>query len=171
MSLTRKQYQAIQLLINGASDKEVIASCNCSRTTLHRWKKDSEFKSALTTGIEKTDAIFKEEIEKTNKELIENEIHTWKQRQLATRENEWVASEKLFALGMKMLESVNIEEKRWSLKDITTIFETGSSLSRLSSEMWNRDLNAAMLLVLRYGYEIVDKQENKTQVEFDIDDE
>lgn len=171
MTLTRTQYQAIQMLLNGASDKEIIASCNCSRTTLHRWKKNPEFKSALSTGMEKTDAIFKEQIEKSHKELIEKEVEAWKERQIRVREQEWLASEKLFALGIKMLESVNIEEKRWSLKDVTTILETSSNLARLSSEMWSKDLNAAMQLVLRYGYEIIDKQVIKTQVEFDIDDE
>ncbi|MBD0261456.1 MAG: hypothetical protein ICV78_01710 [Tolypothrix sp. Co-bin9] len=158
MSLTHKQYLAIQMLINDATDKEIIASCGCSRTTLHRWKKNPEFQAAITSVKQQTDSIFKEEIARTHKELIENDVDAWKQRQLTIREHEWLASEKLFALGMTMLESVNIEEKRWTMKDVTSILETGSNLARLSSEMWNKDLNVAIQLVLKYGYEIVDKQ-------------
>jgi hypothetical protein len=170
MSLTHKQYLAIQMLINDATDKEIIASCGCSRTTLHRWKKNPEFQAAITSVKQQTDSIFKEEIARTHKELIENDVDAWKQRQLTIREHEWLASEKLFPLGMTMLESVNIEEKRWTMKDVTTLLETGSNLARLSSEMWNKDLNAAIQLVLKYGYEIVDKQ-LPIQVEDDKDDE
>jgi len=170
MSLTHKQYLAIQMLINDATDKEIIASCGCSRTTLHRWKKNPEFQAAITSVKQQTDSIFKEEIARRHKELIENDVDAWKQRQLTIREHEWLASEKLFALGMTMLESVNIEEKRWTMKDVTSILETGSNLARLSSEMWNKDLNAAIQLVLKYGYEIVDKQ-LPIQVDDDKDDE
>ncbi|MDF5718260.1 MAG: hypothetical protein PUP93_31430 [Rhizonema sp. NSF051] len=57
-----------------------------------------------------------------------------------------------------MIEQFSLKEKRWSLKDVCSCLEISSKLARESAQMWDEDLNAAITLVRKFGFDVVDNQ-------------
>lgn len=166
MNFSPDQLRAIELLSEGITETEVASILSKSRSWVQRQKKIPEFKEAIKSFKQKTASIFKEELEKNQYEAIQKEVESWEIRRQFLREQEWLASQKLFELAMKMLDDPLLQEKRWTFKDTTNILQVASELARVSSELWSSNLNAAIELTRRYGYDIIDQQQETSSEDF-----
>jgi transposase len=158
VSLSSEQLKAVQLFIDGASEQEVSDACGCSRSTVQRWKRKPEFQLAIENGKQQVEVLFKEEIKKSQQQIIEIQVQSWEARREELRELEWQLSERLFRKGEEML-SIPLEEKKWTFREAFLCLQTASELARKSSQTWDDDINSALQLVRSFGYAIIDEQE------------
>lgn len=78
----------------------------------------------------------------------------WSLRREQLRAREWEASELLFQKAMQALRELELSAR---MQNIANALKIASELGRKSSELWGDDLNAAVTLLLRYNYDVVDK--------------
>jgi len=153
--------QAASLIAEGRTESEVAAACSKSRSWVQELKRREDFQAAIEEARKKKE-VDKKELQQFQKEVFQEKItevlDDWIARQSQLREQEWQISQKLLLKAQEMLE-FSIEERRWNFRDACQFLEVASKIGRLSSEMWQSDLNAAIQIVLRHGYEIIDIQE------------
>lgn len=144
------QLQAALLAAQGFSAKEVADHVNVSLRTIQRWQKLPLYIQTIQTLSSK---VRSESIEKLADELIE-ENQIWEQRRRELREREWKLSNLLLEKAEKILEDSDLEI---SPRQLSNILEIGSDLARRAAEMWDSDLNAAIALTRRYGFNVVEE--------------
>lgn len=147
--LESAQLQAAILIGQGVSTKETADRLNVSLRTVQRWQKLDLFVETVQNLANK---VRKGSIEKLADELIqENQI--WEQRRRELREREWKLSNLLLEKAEKLLEDSELEI---SPRQLSNILEIGSDLARRAAEMWDGDLNSAIALTRRYGFNVVE---------------
>ena len=161
--LTSLQLQAACLIADGQTEIQVATACKKSRSWIQDLKRREDFQAAVKEAQRKKNSL-KEGLQQVQKEVfkkkISEDLEDWKARQQQLREQEWEISQKLLLKAQEMLE-ISIEERRWNFRDACQFLEVASKIGRLSSEFWQSDLNAAIQVVLKYGYEVVDTQQSE----------
>lgn len=159
--------QAAALLAEGKTESEVAVACGKSRSWVQELKRREDFQAAVEENRKKKE-VHKQELQQFQKELFQEKIsealEDWIARQQQLRQQEWELSQKLLLKAQEMLE-FSIEERRWNFRDACQFLETASKIGRLSSELWQSDLNAAIQIVLKHGYEVIDTQESFSEIE------
>ena len=161
--LTSLQLQAASLIAEGKTESQVAAACNKSRSWVQELKRREDFQASVKEAQKNKESV-KENLQQVQKEVfqkkISEELQDWIARQSQLREQEWQISQKLLLKAQEMLE-ISIEERRWNFRDACQFLEVASKIGRLSSELWQSDLNAAIQVVLRHGYEVIDAQQSE----------
>jgi transposase len=143
------QLQAAILVAQGVSTKEAAHRVGVSLRTLQRWQKLDLFIETIQTLGNK---VRKGSVEKIADELIQENL-IWEQRRRELREREWKLSNLLLEKAERLLEDTELEI---SPRQLSNILEIGSDLARRAAEMWEGDLNSAIALTRRYGFNVVD---------------
>jgi hypothetical protein len=91
--------------------------------------------------------------DKANSAADEDE---WQQRRQRLREKEWEMSELLFEKAEKALRDLELVGR---IQNLANALKVASELGRKSSELWGDDINAAIALLLKYQYDIIDKRQ------------
>jgi hypothetical protein len=89
--------------------------------------------------------------DKANSAVEEEE---WHQRRQKLREKEWAVSELLFQKAEAALRDLELVGR---IQNIANALKIASELGRKSSELWDSDINAAIALLLKFNYQIIDK--------------
>jgi len=159
--LTSLQLQAVSLIADGQTETQVATACKKSRSWVQELKRREDFQVAIKEAQRNKESL-KQGLQEVQKEVFQEKIsevlEEWKTRQGQLREREWEISQKLLLKAEEMLE-FSIEERRWTFRDAAMFLDVASRIGRQSSELWQSDLNAAIQVVLKYGYEVVDTQE------------
>jgi hypothetical protein len=155
--------RAASLIAEGKTESEVAAACGKSRSWVQELKRREDFQAAIEEARKKKE-VHKKELQQFQKEVFQEKISEvlddWIARQSQLREQEWQISQKLLLKAQEMLE-FSIEERRWNFRDACQFLEVASKIGRLSTELWQSDLNAAIQVVLRHGYEVIDTQQSE----------
>jgi hypothetical protein len=161
--LTSLQLQAASLIANGQTETQVATACKKSRSWIQDLKRREDFQAAVKEA-QKNKESFKQGLQQLQKEVfqkkVSEDLEDWRSRQKHLREQEWEISQKLLLKAQEMLE-FSIEERKWSFRDAAIFLEIASRIGRQSSELWQSDLNAAIQVVLKHGYEVVDTQQTE----------
>lgn len=148
------QLQAAILVAQGVPTREAADRVGVSLRTIQRWQKLDLFVETIQSLGSKVRTA---SIAKIADELIqENQI--WEERRKELREREWKLSNLLLLKAEKLLENVDLEI---SPRQLSNILELGSDLARRAAEMWSGDLNSAIVLTRRYGFDVVDLSSEK----------
>ena len=142
------------MLAQGESENEVASTLSKSRSWVQQLKRHPDYQKIKDAN---TDAMVQAFAENTKKGASQA-FSEWESRRLMQREREWQLSQALLDKAQDMISQFSLEEKRWSLKDVCSCLETSSKLARESAQMWGEDLNAAITLVRRFGFDVVDNQ-------------
>ena len=156
-----QQLRCARLLAQNFSEQEVSSQLGVSRSTVQRWKRLTGFREAIEKAkIGKSP--FETETQKSQKqvleEIVQEDLKDWSLRRQELREAEWRICQKLLHKAEEML-NFSLEERKWSFRDAVMFLEISSRIGSQSSELWQGDLNGAIALILKYGYEITDSQE------------
>lgn len=143
------QLQAAILVAQGVSTREAADRVGVSLRTIQRWQKLDLFVETIQSLGSK---VRRGSVEKIADELIQENL-IWEQRRRELREREWKLSNLLLEKAEKLLEDVDLEI---SPRQLSNILELGSDLARRAAEMWDGDLNSAIALTRRYGFNVVD---------------
>ncbi|MDF5716421.1 MAG: hypothetical protein PUP93_21720 [Rhizonema sp. NSF051] len=152
--LNCEQLKAIAMLAQGESENEVASTLSKSRSWVQQVKRHPEYQKIKDAN---TDAVVQAVAENTKKGASQT-FSEWENRRRVQREREWQISQALLDKAQDMIEQFSLEEKRWSLKDVCSCLEISSKLARSSAQMWDEDLNAAITLVRKFGFDVVDTQ-------------
>jgi hypothetical protein len=152
MSITPDQRRAANLLSQGLTPNQVGRQIGVSGRTVLRWKtSNSEFSELLKTLNSQARNLTIQ----NNLDSLQEDEEKWRIRRQDLREKEWELSGLLLAKAEKLLKDNDIEI---SPRQLPNILEVGFELARRSSELWDNDLNAAIALVRRYNFDVVDRQ-------------
>lgn len=143
------QLQAAILVAQGVSTREAADRVGVSLRTIQRWQKLDLFIETVQSLGKK---VRKGSVEKLADELIQENL-IWEQRRRELREREWRLANLLLEKAEKLLEDSDLEI---SPRQLSSILEVGSDLARRASEMWDGDLNSAIALTRRYGFNVVE---------------
>jgi transposase len=143
------QLQAAILVAQGVSTKEAADRIGVSLRTVQRWQKLDLF---IETVQSLSSKVRKGSVDKLADELIQENL-IWEQRRRELREREWKLSNLLLEKVERLLEDTNLEI---SPRQLSNMLEIGSDLARRAAEMWESDLNSAIALTRRYGFNVVD---------------
>lgn len=158
--MSPSQIQAAELLGQGLTHQEVANRVGVSRRTIVRWCRDSDFKN-LSYGLRSRTALpHNQEIAPIRVRI--DSLSDWDfdnplsrddaQREL--RRLEWQISIAILQKALTSLE--NLEFSR--VRDLMNSVEIASSLARKSGEVWGGDINAAIDLLKRYDFDVIDRQ-------------
>ncbi len=151
MTLSPNQLQALTLIGRGDSPKSVALAIGVSSRTIHRWLLLPEFQDL----IEKISSQTKSLTVETATESFQKEQKIWQERRNELRSQEWELSQLLLRKARQALEDLEVSGR---IQNIANALKIGSELGRISSELWSNDLNAAISLVRRYGFDVTDRQ-------------
>jgi transposase len=143
------QLQAAILVAQGLSTKEAADRVGVSLRTVQRWQKLDLFIETIQSLSSK---VREGSVNKLADELIQENL-IWEQRRRELREREWKLSNLLLEKVERLLEDADLEI---SPRQLSNLLEVGSDLARRAAEMWEGDLNSAIALTRRYGFNIVD---------------
>ncbi len=162
--MTPNQIKAAELLGQGRSQGEVADLIGVNRRTIVRWLANSEFKN-LCYGL-RSRPVAQEFIPIRSR--IEN-LSEWDLGDPLSREEahqelrklEWQISIAILQKALVSLESLEFSRVR----DLMNSVEIASSLARKSGEVFSSDINAAIDLLKRYDFDVIDKQLYKDESE------
>lgn len=160
------QLKAAELIGQGMTHQEVADRVGVTRRTIVRWCKDSDFKN-LSYGLRSRPTLpHNQEIAPIRariKNLSEWDLDDPSSRDEAHKELrslEWQISIAILQKALVSLE--NLEFSR--VRDLMNSVEIASSLARKSGEVFSGDINAAIDLLKRYDFDVVDKQVYEDEV-------
>ena len=155
--MTPNQIKAAELLGQGKSQGEVADCVGVNRRTIVRWLAIPEFKN-LCYGLRSRPALrefppIRARIENLSEwdlddPLSRDEAHK------ELRKLEWQISIAILKKALTSLE--NLEFSR--VRDLMNSVEIASSLARKSGEVFSSDINAAIDLLKRYDFDVIDRQ-------------
>ena len=112
---------------------------------------------------------WKERASSWDKHQRDQEDLVWQERRRQMREKQWEMSQALMAKAEKMLQfplttkelsedgQTVIKPAKWGFRDAAAMTQLAVALGRESSELWGDDLNAAIMMVRKYGFGLTDK--------------
>jgi hypothetical protein len=157
--LSPNQLKALTLMGRGDSPKSVALAIGVSLRTIHRWLILPEFQDLIKKISNQTKSLTIE----TATESFQKEQKIWQERRNELRSQEWELSQLLLKKARQALEDLEVSGR---IQNIANALKIGSELGRISSELWSDDLNAAISLVRRYDFDVVDRhkldEENET---------
>jgi hypothetical protein len=151
LTLSEQQRRAATLLSRGDSPNTAGNAVGVSGRTVLRWKLIPEFDQLLQRLTQKADSLAVD----VTAEAIKEDYELWESRRKNLRQLEWELSELLLTKSKELLQSLELHPR---LQNISAAIEVGSNLARRSAELWDDDLNAAISLVRRYGFDVMDRQ-------------
>jgi hypothetical protein len=164
------QLKAAELIGAGLNHQEVADRIGVSRRTIVRWLGNPEFKN-LCYGLRSRTPEHQHlsPIQSRIDSLTDWDLDDPLSREAAHRELrrlEWQISIAILQKALTSLENVEFSRPR----DLVNCVEIASSLARRSGEIWSTDINAAISLLRRFDYDVVDRQILDEQIGINEDD-
>lgn len=163
--MTPNQIKAAELIGQGKNQQEVADCVGVNRRTVVRWLSNPEFKN-LCYGLRNRPSPIQDvaQIRIKIENLAEWDFDDPLSRETAhqeLRKLEWQISIAILQKALGSLE--NLEFSR--VRDLMNSVEIASSLARKSGEVFSSDINAAIDLLKRYDFDVIDRQLYKYESE------
>ncbi len=167
IGMSPTQIRAAELIGQGLTQQEVADRVGVTRRTIVRWCQDIGFKN-LSYGLRSRPVPVQNQEIAPIRARIDN-LAEWNLNDPLSREAahqelrkvEWQISIAILQMALVSLE--NLEFSR--VRDLMNSVEIASSLARKSGEVFGGDINAAIDLLKRYDFEIIDRQLYKDESE------
>ncbi len=156
--MSPKQIRAAELLGQGFTQQEIADQIHVSRRTIIRWCQDPSFKN-LAYGLRsrpthQENIPLRSRIENLSQWNLDDPLSRDEAHQ-ELRKLEWQISIAILQKALVSLE--NLEFSR--VRDLMNSVEIASNLARKSGEIWSSNINAAIDLLKRYDFDVIDKIE------------